>query len=166
MHAGQPEQACSTFEKWRAGELDGLPPGQPLYRPLAIAFNTFLAASIDTARSCNPSLLADTLAEMDARGVVPNQATFNPHAYLAYKQRNLPLAEMVLAELRRRGITPSITTYCHIIATATAAFRLRFANSLLAEMEAEGLLTPAEPSPANQVKVTLSAVVRGVLGPL
>ena len=56
-------------------------------------YNAFLAASVATATG-DASLLTTTLADMAQRGVAPNAATLNAHAYLALRQANWQLAEV------------------------------------------------------------------------
>jgi hypothetical protein len=70
------------------------------FKPTTTTYNLYLAARVSSG-SGDMSLLASTLAEMEKHGAAPTPWTFNPHAWLAFKQNSWQLADV------RRASAPS-----------------------------------------------------------
>ncbi len=64
------------------------------FTPTTTEYNHYLAACVSAGDDKDAALLAATLAEMKQRGLAPSPWTFNPHAWLAFKQNSWKMADV------------------------------------------------------------------------
>jgi hypothetical protein len=63
------------------------------FKPTTTTYNLYLAAKVSSGNG-DMALLTATLTDMEKHGVAPTPWTFNPLAWLAFKQNSWQLADV------------------------------------------------------------------------